>query len=324
MNTLTKFLKIVLDNKDKIDNDFNKKNLGTFVKRYSPTFNKLAGKIITLKEDQEPSARVLKRITEHHASSIGKANSKLLNVVINLISSPIDYERNTIAIRKIMRVEGVENDAVINIIYPRNLKEEKMAEQKEYLTDNLMNVKVVPASNLNKLIRTAKGSTTGKRDKAYVLALLQLGSGVRFNELYTSTFEKTADNKILQSNISKQKNVEPIERQILFLSADEWLDRLEKIRKTTEMGHDTAYYSNSFSRPVNRLLTKLFGDFTMTTHKLRKLYATILYDMMGDDQKKRYNKVAFINVVLGHGSFDSSLYYDININYDEPLEGLDA
>jgi len=325
------FISKVRKNMPNIKQTFNNKKLGTAYPPYSMRFNEIAKKMTSNDKSNSSIQLLLNIISGSSVKDYDEDAIATINELVAAITMPASYEQSTIKVRNLLKSKGISKKLIDMVAYPRDLKQEKIARTNEELKENLFNRKIVNASTVNRFLHACRESLRPENkshDKvAYEMGYLQINSGIRFNEIFTSRFEMKDDKTIIQHDVSKQKRLREnhigIERPLLFINSEEFANTLNHVRVSLDskvQGRDKIYLANSTARPLTRIMKRDFDDTTMSSHKLRKLYGAIMYDTLDEMEKKRVNKTAYINRLLGHDSLTSSMYYDIEINYDQPIE----
>jgi hypothetical protein len=132
------------------------------------------------------------------------------------------------------------------------------------------------------------------------VALAQLRSGRRINEIVGSTFELSPTEGYIECrNLSKKRYTRKYKFPILGSSPEEWLELIEDIRN--ELPSD--YKVNTLTKLVNRRIQRI--DPSLTSHKMRGLYAFVLWNRSG----KKQNQTGFIKDVLCLDSQNVAMHY---------------
>ena len=144
--------------------------------------------------------------------------------------------------------------------------------------------------------------------------LCALSIGSRLVEiLKTSTFEKSKEANIIRvCGLAKNKtgSNKCVERPLLFIAPDDFLQRIAWIREQIADKND----SSNYARQLSLLTKRLLGD-EFHFHDLRRIYASLAYKYYGKGMLQNI----FIKHILGHENVNTSLHY-VNINLNENKE----
>lgn len=236
----TKLINLYIDNKDKFSNEEMKDifiRLSTFKKdgtKYNP--NTIKSRITSLN----------KKLITH--------DIMVLTQERNEIVSKFQEERKENPIEEKKEDEKMDIDmAEVKIIKTPYIKFMDNPKNKELFND------LSKRKERNQLLDKING----------VYSLLQLNSGVRINELLSKDFVKDGDNIVfkLSKATSKGGVFKP-----LFMTPDEWLEILNKIRVI--VGKEKV---SAVNKRYNAYLKSNFKTITKT-HTLRKVYMFLMKD----------------------------------------------
>lgn len=146
--------------------------------------------------------------------------------------------------------------------------------------------------------------------KNYIAILLV--SGIRKNEVFKSKFEIVND-KLIQSEISKDHLNRKIEKELLVIEKHEFINLLNKTKtkiskefpKLFVDGELISTIGDRLSNQLNEIITccsvEIIPNYHgITIHKLRAIYANMLYIKSTEFSENEENKLKFINKALGH------------------------
>ncbi len=189
--------------------------------------------------------------------------------------------------------ETGRTDWIPLVEFPLELLEEVKAEREDKLR-NRRNM-VVTKDMLSKLHSLASSNSPVE-----LATWCLFVSGRRFAEMMASQFERHTRTYIVTTDL-KKKRVQQLESFALLpgVSSDDWLDAVTTVRNSF-----SDVTPNAVNRAVSRYLKLLFGP-AMSAHKLRGIYANVLWHNSGGSQIK----TGFIQKALNLESQDIAINY---------------
>ena len=174
----------------------------------------------------------------------------------------------------------------------------------------LAKIVIVPSSNNLELYN--KGGSSYKRqtlllDLTGSVAYLMFSSGRRMNEMFD--IERKDD--VLYYTPSKSRDKTPKMFEVIDSKPKDWWLLYQKVRPFL----DETTNLKSFNQRLNRFLK----DMNLTSHQLRKIYATLIANQKGGNKTQR------IKECLGHQNIASSVFYNqVEITMPPKIKGDDG
>ena len=156
--------------------------------------------------------------------------------------------------------------------------------------------------------------------------LLLLVGGMRPHEAFTNIVKpvKGKPAYISISNLAKKRN-DPefsVERPIILLTGREFITKLKRLREAfKDKVSITAEgkLSSDKQAQLNKRVLMYFPEFKeirQSSSMLRKIYATLAFEIYGDKSKQNFN--SFITATLGHDGAETSFSYSyINLETEQ-------
>lgn len=242
-----------------------------------------------------PLAKTYKKIIDN--LPIRSRTSKVQNTIKEIIDSG-NPKNNTKLVRYSnlkKYLQSINRKRWASLVKPPESLIDSVSEQNNDKLENRQNIHI----DLGWVDKILEWENSGHY--VHRIIFLQLTSGRRISEIIGSTFTRENKRTLSSTNLNKKRDKEekcifPLFKEI---TTGKWLASLKKVRRQT---NDLKV--NTITKQVNSLLKAEF-DQPLTSHKLRGIYANVMYHRDG----KKQIKIGFIKQILCLDSTDVAIHY---------------
>ena len=264
---------------------------------------------------KKSGVRALQEVVIKEIPALGEKSTieilKMLNVLVPAVSAKNTVQNVYVQIRKAIKLRWGEDSNVTSKAYTA-----MQYDRESWRKDREIYNQKVNEKNKNKRVFD-KQQIFSIMDKIKNLEAPNyidlaigccLASGSRIGEVLSfAEYSKSKEpHYILQKGILKSKSRTEIVKPVVHYTVEEFLSLHKKLRnmvlndiRKIQKGDMTHYdFSQTMNSKINTRIGKYFNDKSVNSHDLRKIYASLAYDIYAD--KSKVSESSFLSEILGH------------------------